>query len=86
VTLSIFIEKNQITLKLLDDKRTLDFETFSYYHNIDEELIKNLDKLIKRNNIDTSVINSFKIKEDIGKNTTAYKITMAFMEGLKATV
>lgn len=86
MTLAIFITKDQISLKLLEGRKTLDFESFSYYHNTNEELIKNLDKLLKRNNIDTSSLNSFKIRENIGKNSTAYKITAAFMEALKARI
>jgi len=49
-------------------------------------LITSLDKLLKRNNIDTTALNSFKIRGNTGKNSTSYKIAAAFIEGLRAGV
>jgi hypothetical protein len=62
----------------------VDSETFSYYHDLSEKLITSLDKLLKRNNIDTTAFNSFKIQGNTGKNSTSYKIAAAFVEGLRA--
>ncbi|MEX1063886.1 MAG: hypothetical protein WD898_00125 [Candidatus Paceibacterota bacterium] len=64
-------------------KETIDSESFSYYHNLDDLLISNLDKLLKRNSIDTTALNSFKITGNTGENSTSYKIAAAFVEGLK---
>ena len=61
----------------------LDSETLSYYHDLSEKLITSLDKLLKRNNIDTTAINSFKIQGNMGESSTSYKIAAAFIEGLK---
>lgn len=82
--LSVFIKQNLIKMGLVEKGKVLDSETFSYYHDISEKLITTLDKLLKRNNIDTTAINSFKIRGNIGKNSTSYKIAAAFIEGLKA--
>ena len=62
----------------------VDSETLSYYHDLSEKLITSLDKLLKRNNIDTTALNSFKIRGNTGKNSTSYKIAAAFIEGLRA--
>ena len=64
----------------------VDSEAFSYYHDINGKLITTLDKLLKRNNIDTTAFNSCKIQGNIGKNSTSYKIAAAFIEGLKVGV
>jgi hypothetical protein len=82
--LSVFIEQNLIRMSLAEKGKVLDSETFSYYHDISEKLITSLDKLLKRNNIDTTALNSFKIRGNTGKNSTSYKIAAAFIEGLRA--
>ena len=64
----------------------VDFETALYYHDLSEKLITSLDKLLKRNNIDTTALNSFKIRGNTGKNSTPYKIVAVFIEGLRAGV
>ncbi len=64
----------------------VDSETASYYHDLSEKLITSLDKLLKRNNIDTTALNSFKIQGNTSKNSTSYKIAAAFIEGLGAGV
>lgn len=82
--LSVFIEQNLIKMSLAEKGKVLDSETFSYYHDISEKLITSLDKLLKRNNIDTTALNSFKIQGNTGKNSTSYKIAATFIEGLRA--
>lgn len=86
MTLSVFIEQNLIKMGLVKKGRVLDSETALYYHDISEKLITSLDKLLKRNNIDTTALKSFKIQGNTGKNGTSYKIAAAFIEGLKAGV
>lgn len=62
----------------------LDFETAKYYHDLNEVLITRLDKLLRRNIIDVKSLKSYKIQENVGTDSTSYKITAAFIEGLKA--
>jgi hypothetical protein len=61
----------------------VDSETSLYYHDLSDVLITSLDKLLKRNNIDTTALKSFKIRGNTGKNSASYKIAAAFIEGLK---
>lgn len=86
MTLEIFMEKERVTMKLLKNGRTIDSETFLYYHDLSDVLITNLDKLLQRNSIDTSVLKLFKLQENIGENSTSYKIAAAFLEGLKVKI
>jgi hypothetical protein len=84
MTLKVFIEQDQITLGLLKKERVIDSETALYYHDLSDVLITTLDKLLKRNNIDTTALNSFKMLGNVGKNSTSHKVAAAFLEGLKA--
>ncbi len=88
VSLKLDLDVKQFIIKMaiLKKSRVLDSETFSYYHDLSEKLITSLDKLLKRNNIDTTALKSFKIRGNTGKNGTSYKIAAAFIEGLRAEV
>jgi len=86
MTLEIFVEQLQITMKLLKKSQTIDSESFSYYHDLSDLLISHLDSLLKRNNIDTLALKSFKIRENVGEDSTSYKIAAAFVEALKVRV
>jgi hypothetical protein len=81
--LVINLNQNEFRLEIRQKGRVLDSETFSYYYDISEKLITSLDKLLKRNNIDATALNLFKIRGNTGKNSTSYKIAAAFVEGLR---
>lgn len=83
MTLSIFIGQSEVKMELVRRGRIIDFETALYYHNLDSVLITALDKLLKRNILDTKVLKSYKILGNLGKNSTSRKIVAAFIEGLK---
>ena len=84
--LVITLNQNELQLEIRQNGKVLDSETFSYYHDLSDVLITFLDKLLKRNNIDTTALKSFKIQGNTGKNSTSYKIAAAFIEGLRAGV
>ncbi len=81
--LVITLNQSGLRLEIRQKGRVIDSETFSYYHDISEKLITSLDKLLKRNNIDATALNLFKIRGNTGKNSTSYKIAAAFVEGLR---
>ncbi len=81
--LLITLNQNGLRLEISQKGRLIDFETASYYHDLSDVLITLLDKLLKRNNIDATVLNSFKIQGNAGDNSTSYKMVAAFIEGLK---
>jgi len=84
MTLLTKIEPNKITFKLLKNRRVTDIEEMKYYNDISEVLISALDKLLKRNRLDVRAIKSYKVLDNLHKNSTSYKIVAAFIEGLKA--
>ena len=84
--LVITLNQNELKLEICQKSRVLDSETALYYHDLSDVLITSLDKLLKRNNIDTTALKSFKIQGNTGKNGTSYKIAAAFIEGLRAGV
>ena len=73
-------------MELTQKGQTIDSESFLYYHDLQNLLIASLDKIIKRNSIDTSTLNSFKIQSELGEDSTSYKIAAAFIEGLKINI
>lgn len=81
--LDLDVKQFIIKMAILKNGRAIDIETAKYYYDLDGVLITLLDKLLKRNNIDTIALNSCKIRGNAGKNTTSYKIAAAFVEGLK---
>lgn len=86
MVLSITLNPPALILKLLEGKQIIDFEKLPYYHNLDAVLITALDKLLKRNRLDAKALKSYKIRSNLGKNSTSYKIAAAFIEGLKVKI
>ncbi len=83
--LEIEFKNSDLQVKLLKNKKTIDIETTKYYHNLSEVLITNIDRLLKRNNIDFNLLKGYKIVGNIGKESTSYKIAQAIIEGLKVS-
>lgn len=81
--LAITLDQSGLRLELVKNGKVIDSETALYYHNLSDVLITLLDKLLKRNNIDATVLNSCKIQGNAGDNSTSYKMVAAFIEGLK---
>lgn len=75
--------QSDVTLKLIKNVVALDTVTAKYYHDLSEVLISALDKLLKRNTLDHKSLKSYKILSDLGQDSTSYKITAAFIQGLK---
>jgi len=84
MTLFIFVGQSKVIMRIVKNRSAIDSETFSYYHDISKKLITSLDKLLKRNNIDTTALNSCKMQGNTDKNSTSCKIAAAFIEGLRA--
>jgi len=81
--LEIKLNQSEVELKLLKNRRTIDFITAKYYHDLSDVLITGLDKLLRRNKIDATALKSFKIRGNLGQDSTSYKIVSAFIEGLQ---
>ncbi|MBI2062734.1 MAG: hypothetical protein HYT61_00640 [Candidatus Yanofskybacteria bacterium] len=81
--LIIVLRAEDFRLELQQDGRMLDLQTAKYYHDLSDVLITNLDKLLKRNNIDVKSLKSYKIHSDLGQDSTSYKIIAAFVAGIQ---
>jgi hypothetical protein len=81
--LIVFLQPDEVELKLENIGAAIDAESFSYYHDLDQKLITHIDKLVKRNKIDISAVGSYKIQGNLGENSTSMRIAEAVIEGLK---
>ena len=64
--------------KLID---TLDF---SFQGNLDDLLIAAVDKIMKRNKIETLSLKTVKVSGKVNKESSAYKIAQTFIEAIKS--
>lgn len=85
MVLEIKLGQLEVVLKVLKNRRAIDLQEAKYYHDLGGVLISGLDKLLGRNKIDTKSLKSYKIQSDLGQDSTSYKITSAFVEGLKVS-
>ena len=83
MVLQIILTQSEVVIKLLKNGITLDLQTAKYYHDLSDVLITGLDKLLRRNKIDATALKSFKIRGNLGQDSTSYKIVSAFIEGLQ---
>ena len=81
-----FTEKRgEVELKLQDGKKLIDSLTFEFEANLDSVLIVAVDKILKRNRIDTLSLKTVKVSGNIEKSSSAYKIAQTFIEAIKAS-
>jgi len=79
-----FTEKRgEIELRLKRGGVCIDTLTFDFEANLDSVLISAVDKILKRNKIETLSLKTVKIGGDIDKNSSAYKIAFVFCEAWK---
>ena len=72
-------------LKLQEGKRLIDTLTFEFEANLDSVLISAVDKIIKRNRIETLSLKTVKVLGNVEKSSSAYKIAQTFIEAIKAS-
>ena len=74
-----------MVLELRDGKRLIDTLTFEFESNLDSVLISAVDKICKRNRIETLSLKTVKVAGEIEKLSSAYKIAQTFIEAIKAS-
>lgn len=85
--MDLTINLTETDIKLSIEKKgglTIDSESFSYYHDLDQKLIIYLDKLLKRNSIDVHSLKGYRIAGNLDTETTSHKIAEAFIKGLES--
>jgi len=81
-----FTEKRgEIRLELQKGKVCIDTLTFDFEANLDSVLISAVDKICKRNRIETLSLKTVKVAGNIEKSSSAYKIALTFIEAIKAS-
>ena len=81
-----FTEKRgEVVLELRDGKKLIDSLTFEFEANLDSVLIAGVDKICKRNRIDTSSLKTVKATGNVNKDSSAYKIAQTFVEAIKSS-
>ena len=78
-------KRGGVVLKLQDGRRLIDTLTFEFESNLDSVLIAAVDKILKRNRIDTSSLKTVKATGEVSKDSSAYKIAQTFIEAIKAS-
>jgi hypothetical protein len=82
ITVAVALLIDNLTISLQQKSKVLALAKHGYNRNLDTVLIKTLDNLLKKTNIDISSVTSFQIESDLDSNNTSLKITKAFLEGL----
>src|SRR3990167_8573189 len=81
-----FTEKRgEVELKLLNGKRLIDTLTFEFEANLDSVLISAVDKIMKRNRIETLSLKTVKVAGEVDKFSSVHKIVQTFIEAIKVS-
>lgn len=75
--LLIIIENKIVELQLLADKNILDRISFPEERDLADKLLPMIQKLLKKNRLTPQTIKQAKLKTDLGKSFTAYRIAQA---------
>ena len=78
-------KRGEAVLELKDGKRLIDTLTFDFEANLDSVLIAGVDKIMKRNRIETLSLKTVKVSGKVNKESSAYKIAQTFIEAIKAS-
>jgi len=71
-------------LELMEGKKLIDSLTFEFEANLDTMLIAGVDKILKRNRIESLSLKTVKVSGNIEKSSSAYKIAQTFIEAIKS--
>ncbi len=72
-------------LELRDGKKLIDSLTFEFEANLDSVLIAGVDKICKRNRIESLSLKTVKVAGNIEKSSSAFKIAQTFIEAIKVS-
>ena len=78
-------KRGEGVLELMEGKKLIDSLTFEFEANLDTMLIAGVDKILKRNRIESLSLKTVKVSGNIEKSSSAYKIAQTFMEAIKAS-
>ncbi|MBI2062422.1 MAG: hypothetical protein HYT64_01900 [Candidatus Yanofskybacteria bacterium] len=79
-----FKDRGKVELQLKRGRVLTDILTFEFEANLDSVLISAVDKICKRNRIDTLSLKTIKVAGNVEKSSSAYKIAQTFIEAIKS--
>ena len=72
-------------IRLTKAGKLIDTLDFSFHGNLDDLLISSVDKVLKKNRIETLSLKTVKVLGNIEKSSSAYKIAQTFVKAIKAS-
>ncbi len=83
--LIIYFKKiGEVELQLKRGRVLTDTLAFEFEANLDSVLIAAVDKIMKRNKIETLSLKTVKVSGKVNKESSAYKIAQTFIEAIKS--
>jgi len=76
-------KRGEVEMKLKKGGKLIDVLTFDFEANLDSVLILAVDKILKRNRIETLSLKTVKVSGNVDKSSSAYKIARTFIEAIK---
>jgi len=80
-----FKDRVKVELQLKRGRVLTDTLTFEFEANLDSVLISAVDKIIKRNRIESLSLKTVKVSGNVEKSSSAYKIARTFIEAIKSS-
>jgi len=80
-----FKDRGKVELQLKRGRVLTDTLTFEFEANLDSVLISAVDKIIKRNRIESLSLKTVKVSGNVEKSSSAYKIARTFIEAIKSS-
>jgi hypothetical protein len=77
MNIQIKIENKLVEINLLNGKKTIDNITIAEEHRLSEDLLPTIDKLLKKNKLETKDIAEMTVKSDMDDNFTTPRIAKA---------
>ncbi len=79
----VFKDFGKIRLELVRGRVSIDRLDFLFQGNLDDMLITSVDKILKKNRIETLSLKTVRIGGRVDKNSSAYKIALTFIKAWK---
>ena len=80
MTVEIRIKNKIVTINLLNKDAILDSVTITEEHRLSEELLSIVERLLKRNGLETENVDKMTLVSDMGENFTTHRIAKAVVE------
>ncbi|TAK96543.1 hypothetical protein EPO05_01630 [Patescibacteria group bacterium] len=80
--ITIYLKTGEITLELRSGKKIVDRVIFPEDRSVSEQLLPQLDKLLKKNKLEAQDVEKFALQSEIPESYTTYRVAKAIVEGI----